>query len=114
MWPLVSRLVCVPPCVLPVCVCGPLCYAWCSHVCGALCPTWCVVCSHELKVDSWEDVPFSNEAALAQAVSQTPVIVAICAGPALDDWHHYTGGCLCLVDTVAAFAWCGDKQLSQS
>lgn len=23
---------------------------------------------------------------------QTPVIVAICVGPALDDWHHYTGG----------------------
>jgi hypothetical protein len=50
-----------------------------------------LICRHELQVDSWEDVPFSNEAALAQAVSQTPVIVAICAGPAIDDWHHYTG-----------------------
>lgn len=37
-------------------------------------------------------MPFSNETALAQAVSQTPVIVAICVGPALDDWHHYAGG----------------------
>lgn len=26
--------------------------------------------SHELQVDSWEDVPFSNETALAAAVSQ--------------------------------------------
>jgi hypothetical protein len=48
-------------------------------------------CRHELQVDSWEDVPYSDEAALAQAVSQTPVIVAICAGPAIDDWHHYIG-----------------------
>ncbi|WIA38434.1 hypothetical protein OEZ86_001758 [Tetradesmus obliquus] len=47
---------------------------------------------HELQVDDWEDVPFSNETALAAAVSQTPVIVAICCGPAIDDWHHYTGG----------------------
>jgi hypothetical protein len=48
-------------------------------------------CRHELQVDDWEDVPFSNETALAAAVSQTPVIVAICCGPAIDDWHHYTG-----------------------
>ena len=57
---------------------------------------WCHVvssCRHALKVSSWEDVPFSNETALAQAVTQTPVIVAICAGPALDDWHHYAGVC---------------------
>lgn len=50
-----------------------------------------VACRHELKVDSWEDVPFSNETELAKAVSQTPVIVAICCGPAIDDWHHYAG-----------------------
>jgi hypothetical protein len=50
-----------------------------------------VICRHELQVDEWEDVPFSNETALAAAVSQTPVIVAICCGPAIDDWHHYTG-----------------------
>jgi len=50
-----------------------------------------LLCRHELRVDSWEDAPFSNETALAQAVSQTPVIVAICVGPALDDWHHYAG-----------------------
>lgn len=52
-----------------------------------------VCCSnHELRVDSWEDVQFHNETALMAAVSKTPVIVAICVGPALDDWHHYTGG----------------------
>jgi hypothetical protein len=50
-----------------------------------------VLCRHELKVDSWEDVPFSNETELAKAVTQTPVIVAICCGPAIDDWHHYAG-----------------------
>lgn len=49
------------------------------------------LCRHELKVDSWEDVPFSNETELVKAVSQTPVIVAICCGPAIDDWHHYAG-----------------------
>jgi hypothetical protein len=53
--------------------------------------TYLLSCRHELQVDDWEDVPFSNETALAAAVSQTPVIVAICCGPAIDDWHHYTG-----------------------
>jgi cathepsin L len=43
-------------------------------------------------VDSYEDVPFSDEHALKKAVSQTPVIVAICVGPALDLWHTYRGG----------------------
>ncbi|KAF8061988.1 Actinidain [Scenedesmus sp. PABB004] len=47
---------------------------------------------HTLRVDSWEDVPFSNETAMTQAVSVTPIITAICVGPALDDWHHYAGG----------------------
>jgi hypothetical protein len=55
------------------------------------------VCRHQLKVDSWEDVPYSNETAMAQAVSQTPIIVAICAGPAIDDWHHYVGRCMTIL-----------------
>lgn len=55
------------------------------------------LCRHQLKVDSWEDVPYSDETAMAQAVSQTPIIVAICAGPAIDDWHHYTGRCITML-----------------
>lgn len=43
-------------------------------------------------MDFWEDVPFSNETALQQAVSQRPVIVAICCGDDISAWHHYTSG----------------------
>lgn len=47
---------------------------------------------HALRVTSWEDVPYSNETAMAQALTMRPIIVAICVGPALDDWHAYKGG----------------------
>ena len=45
-----------------------------------------------LHVDTTEDVPRNNETAMTQALSHQPVIIAICCGPAIDAWHHYTGG----------------------
>ena len=37
-------------------------------------------------------VPAQNETALAQAVTQHPVAVAVCCGDNIDNWHQYTSG----------------------
>jgi len=47
---------------------------------------------HAVQVTSWEDVPGDSEVDMTKALARTPIITAICAGPALDAWHHYTGG----------------------
>lgn len=43
-------------------------------------------------LDGFAHVPPQNETALAQAVSQHPVAVAVCCGDYIDNWHQYTGG----------------------
>lgn len=43
-------------------------------------------------LDGFAHVPPQNETALAQAVSQHPVAVAVCCGDNIDNWHQYTGG----------------------
>ena len=43
-------------------------------------------------LDGFAHVPPKNETALAQAVSQHPVAVAVCCGDNIDNWHQYTGG----------------------
>ncbi|CAK0787246.1 hypothetical protein CVIRNUC_010463 [Coccomyxa viridis] len=43
-------------------------------------------------LDGFMHVPARNETALAQAVSQHPVAVAVCCGDNIDNWHQYTGG----------------------
>ena len=43
-------------------------------------------------LDGFMHVPAQNETALAQAVSQHPVAVAVCCGDNIDNWHQYTGG----------------------
>ncbi|KAK9917802.1 hypothetical protein WJX75_008442 [Coccomyxa subellipsoidea] len=46
----------------------------------------------ESALDGFAHVPVQNETALAQAVSQHPVAVAVCCGDYIDNWHAYTGG----------------------
>lgn len=43
-------------------------------------------------LDGFAHVPPQNETALAQAVSQHPVAVAVCCGDYIDNWHQYAGG----------------------
>ncbi len=43
-------------------------------------------------LDGFGHVPPQNETAIAQAVSQHPVAVAVCCGDYIDKWHAYTGG----------------------
>lgn len=43
-------------------------------------------------LDGFGHVPPQNETAIAQAVSQHPVAVAVCCGDYIDNWHAYTGG----------------------
>lgn len=43
-------------------------------------------------LDGFAHVPVQNETAIAQAVSQHPVAVAVCCGDYIDNWHAYTGG----------------------
>ncbi len=50
-------------------------------------------------LDGFAHVPPQNETALAQAVSQHPVAVAVCCGDYIDNWHQYTGGIFEIPDT---------------
>jgi hypothetical protein len=43
-------------------------------------------------LDGFAHVPPQNETAIAQAVSQHPIAVAVCCGDYIDNWHTYTGG----------------------
>lgn len=46
----------------------------------------------ESALDGFAHVPPQNETAIAQAVSQHPVAVAVCCGDYIDNWHAYTDG----------------------
>lgn len=52
-------------------------------------------------IDSVESVTPDNETALMQAAAQHPVVVGVCCGDFIDDWHAYTGG-------VMDFACCSE------
>ena len=50
-----------------------------------------------------QDVPVNSEAALAKAVANQPISVAICASPAL---QFYTGGAwAALADSISGAGW---------
>lgn len=68
------------------------------------------MCSHKKEkhvpkasaLDGFAHVPPQNETALAQAVSQHPVAVAVCCGDYIDNWHQYTGGIFEIPNTGAS------------
>ena len=61
---------------------------------------YCVLCRfkkegkspRDARLDGFMHVPAQNETALAQAVTQHPVAVAVCCGDNIDNWHQYTSG----------------------
>ena len=59
----------------------------------------------ESALDGFGHVPVQNETALAQAVSQHPVAVAVCCGDYIDNWHAYTGGIFNIPGTGAISPW---------
>jgi hypothetical protein len=60
----------------------------------------------ESALDGFAHVPVQNETALAQAVSQHPVAVAVCCGDYIDNWHAYTGGIFNIPGTGTVTALC--------
>ena len=72
----------------------------------------CGMCSQKKEkhsvvfTDGFGRVPHVNETALMQAVSQHPVVVAVCCGEFLDAWHAYTGGFLEVAGIHLCSWWC--------
>ena len=58
-------------------------------------------------LDGFMHVPAHNETALAQAVSQHPVAVAVCCGDNIDNWHQYTRGIFEIPNTGRQQTWQG-------
>lgn len=46
----------------------------------------------KVEIQDWLDVPWENERALMKAVTERPVLVAVCCGDDIDAWHAYSGG----------------------